>query len=193
MANALFAASAFDLARGELDTAATVPTNQETAPVLGMLALTRALVAAAENRPGDVDAPLDTADELAEYTGEAPGPHSFGFGPTNVGLWRMSLALEVGEPDRAVSVAQGIEPERHPFATRQAAYWIDYGRALAQLAGSRDQAVSALRTAERLFPTRVYRNPFAREAVADLIRRARKGSGGMELRGLAYRMGITQN
>lgn len=101
----------------------------------------------------------------------------------------MALALESGEPYRAASIAAGVNPERHPFRTRQAAYW-DYGRTLSQLRGRRDEAIVAFRTAERIFPTRVYRNPFAREAVAELTARARRDALGRELRGLAYRMGL---
>lgn len=74
--------------------------------------------------------------------------------------------------------------------TCQAAYWTDFGRATARLPGRRENAVRALLTAEELFPVRMYRNPFARETVADLLGRARRDAGGRELRGLAYRMGV---
>lgn len=192
-ANALLAAGAFDLAQAELDAMTLPPTKPDTAGLVGMITMTRALVAAADSRPADVAAPMEAAAELAEGAGE-PGEDNdylgFGFGPTNVGLWNMALALEADEPDRAVSLAEGVHPERHPFATRQAAYWIDYGRALANLPRRRGDAIVALRTAERIFPTRVYRNPFARETVTELLGRTRREAGGRELRGLAYRMGI---
>lgn len=191
--NALLAAGAFDLAQAELDAVALPPTKPETAGLVGMITMTRALVAAADSRPADVAAPMEAAAELAEVAGE-PGEGNdhlgFGFGPTNVGLWNMALALEASEADRAVSIAEGVYPERRTFATRQAAYWIDYGRALASLPRRRGDAIVALRTAERIFPTRVYRNPFARETVTELLGRARREAGGRELRGLAYRMGI---
>jgi hypothetical protein len=51
----------------------------------GMLAFTRSLLAAAEGNTDDVTAPLATAAELAERTGEA-NAYWFGFGPTNVGV-----------------------------------------------------------------------------------------------------------
>lgn len=70
---------------------------------------------------------------------------------------------------------------------------MDYGRALARMPDHRDEAVQALRTAEDLLPVRLLRSPFARETVAELLHRARKDAGGRELRGLAYRMGVTQN
>jgi hypothetical protein len=44
--------------------------------------------------------------------------------------------------------------------------------------------------AEQLAPQRVHTDVFTREAVSDLLRRARRDAIGRELRGLAYRMGI---
>jgi hypothetical protein len=61
---------AFDLASRELD-ATTVPTDtNEGVQLDGMLALSRSLVAAADNRPAEVAASLGHAAELAERTGQ---------------------------------------------------------------------------------------------------------------------------
>jgi hypothetical protein len=192
-ANALLASGAFDLADAELESLTLPPTTIDTAGMIGMVTMTRSLIAAADNRPGDVAAPMQTAKELATDFGEPDDNRDrlgFGFGPTNVGLWEMALALEAGEPDRAASVAQTIQPERHPFKTRQSAYWMDYGRALARLPRRSDDAVWALRKAEQLFPVRVQRNPFARDVLAELVARSRRDAVGRELRGMAYRAGL---
>ena len=151
-----------------------------------------ALVAAADNRTGDAVAAMETAADLAVRFGETgEDPLGFAFGPTDVGLYRMTTALEAGEPDRAVSVAQTIQPQRHPFKTRQSAYWMDYGRALARVPRRGDDAVMALRKAERLFPIQVQRNPFVREALGELLTRTRRDSpAGRELRRMAYRAGL---
>jgi len=91
-------------ARPELDSV-TIPTDTtEGLQLDGMLALSRALVAAADKRPDDVEAPLDHATEVAERTGQADA-FRLGFGPVNVGLWRMASALKADEPDAAVRVA----------------------------------------------------------------------------------------
>ncbi|MGH4015257.1 MAG: hypothetical protein ACRDSL_15305 [Pseudonocardiaceae bacterium] len=66
-------------------------------------------------------------------------------------------ALQAGDPDHAVSIAQDVHPERHPFLFGQAQYWVHYGEALARLRGRADDAVRALRTAEDIFPTKVRR------------------------------------
>jgi hypothetical protein len=154
--------------------------------------LSRSLAAAAASRPAEVDAALDQASELAERTGQG-NAYWMGFGPTNVGLWRMAVALESGDHEQAATVAESIHPDQHPSTERRATYWLDYGRALAGMRGKADDAIRALRTAETLHPTRVRRNPFARETVAELTRRARRDAGGRELRGMAYRMGILES
>lgn len=102
----------------------------------------------------------------------------------------MWIALEADEPDRAVNIAQNVQPERHPLPVNRAHYWTYYGRALAQLRNHRDDAVSALRTAEDVFPTKVRRDPLVREVVATLLPGAGRDAVGMEIRGLAHRVGL---
>jgi hypothetical protein len=154
-----------------------------------MLALCRSLVVAADKRPADVNAALDYAGELAERTGEG-NAYGLGFGPTNVGLWRMTAALEARDYEQAVSAAEGINPAVHPNRSRQAAYWLDYGRALARLRGRQDDVVMASRCSEMLFPLHAPRNLFVREVLGELLIRSRRDAFGQELRGMAYRAGL---
>ncbi|MGH3673920.1 MAG: helix-turn-helix domain-containing protein [Pseudonocardiaceae bacterium] len=185
----MLAAGDFDLARAELDSV-SVPTNSpETMQLAGMLALCRSLVAAASRCPADVDAALDHAGELAVRTGEG-NAYSLGFGPTNVALWRLAAALEAGEYERGAALAEGVNPQVHPNRSRQAAYWIDYGRALARIRGRQDQAVLALRRAEEVSPLHTLRNPFVRDVLAELLARSKRDAVGRELRGMAYRAGL---
>jgi hypothetical protein len=100
------------------------------------------------------------------------------------------LALEAGEPDRAVSLAEGLHPERNPFPTNRTYYWVGYGGALAQLRGRHDDAVRALRRAETLYPLRVQRDPFVRDTLAVLLRHSRRDAVSQELRGMARRAGL---
>jgi hypothetical protein len=158
----MLSAGEFDLAQAELDSV-TVPTNSpESMQLAGMLALSQSLVAVADKRPGDADAPLEHAAELAERTGEG-NAYGMGFGPTNAGFWRLHVTLEAGDHGRAAAIAEGLRPEIHPFRDCQAMYWVDYGRALARVRGRHDDAVTALLRAEKISPRRVHRNPLARE------------------------------
>ncbi len=189
----MLAAGDFDLARAELDSVTVPTTTSESMQLEGMLALCQSLVAAADKRPADVSAALDYAGELAQRTGEG-NAYWLGFGPTNVGLWHMAAALEVRDYERAASIAERLNPQVHPNRSRQAAYWLDYGRALARLRGRQDDAVIALRRSETLSPLHMLRNPFVPDVLAELLarrsRRARRDAIGLELRGMAYRVGL---
>jgi transcriptional regulator with XRE-family HTH domain len=186
----LLAAGDFELARAELDSVAVPTTTPESMQLEGMLALCRSLVAAADKRPADVNAALDYAGELAERTGEG-NAYWLGFGPTNVGLWRMTAALEARDYEQVAAVAEKVNPRVHPNRSRQAAYWIDYGRALTRLRGHQDDAVIALRRAETISPLHTPRNLFVREVLGELLARSRRDAVGRELRGMAYRAGLS--
>ncbi|MGH3701641.1 MAG: helix-turn-helix domain-containing protein [Pseudonocardiaceae bacterium] len=188
--NGLIASGDFDLARMELDRLDLRPTNPETEQLAGALAVTRSLLAAAQKNMSQIDGPLDMAAELAERTGER-NAYYLGFGPASVGVWRMSVALENGDPSRAAAVAETIRPESLATLPRRATYWTDYGRALARVRGRDDEAVIAFRRAEKISPGKVLRNPFARDLIGELVaRRPRRDAVGRELRGMAYRAGL---
>jgi hypothetical protein len=189
---ALVGSGMFDLAQAELDSLTLPATTPDTAGLVGSLAITQAYVASVSKRFSDVAAPMETAAELAQRFGEATGDDAFGFafGPTDVGLYNMSLSLESGDPDQALSIAEGMHPERHPHSSRRAAYWVDCGRALARLRGRRDDAVMALRRAEAISPHHVHRNPLVRDVLGELVSRARHDAVGQELRSMAYRAGL---
>ncbi|CAN5275988.1 hypothetical protein BH18ACT9_BH18ACT9_20710 [soil metagenome] len=126
------AAGAFDLAQEDIAAVDVPATSPESMQLAGMLALSHSLVAAADSRPANVEAALEHAAELAARTGEGTA-YGLGFGPTNVGLWRMEAVLEIGDYDRAAALAENLNPDAHPYRSRQSAYWRDYGRALSQL------------------------------------------------------------
>lgn len=185
----MLAAGAFELAREDL-AAIDVPTSTpESAQLAGMLALSHSLVAVADSRRADADAAVEHAAELARYTGEGTA-YGLGFGPTNVGLWRMESVLEAGDHELVTALARELNPEAHPYLSRRSSYWRDYGRALARVKGRHDDAVVAFRRAEWIHPHRVQRDPFAREVLSELLMRSPRGAVGRELRGMAYRAGL---
>lgn len=111
----LLAAGAFDLAAEQLDaaSAAVSTATSQGVQLSGMLAFTTSLLAAARRDRAGVAAPLELAAELAARTGEA-NAWWFGFGPTNVGVWQMAVALEAGDHARAAAVAEGARPACDP-------------------------------------------------------------------------------
>jgi ATP/maltotriose-dependent transcriptional regulator MalT len=185
----LVMAGAVDLAHAELDAVGVPTTTPESTQLAGMLAVCQAFLAMAENRPGDVDAPLQLAAELAERTGEV-NAYGLGFGPQEVGQWRARTAMEVADHEEAARVAESLTVQTHPLRSRQADYWVTYGRALARLRGRRDDAVVALRQAELILPHYVQRDPLVRDVLAEMLTHSRRDVVGRELRGMAYRAGL---
>ena len=192
VAETLLASGAFELAQTELDSLILPPTTAATASLVGTLTAVHSRAAALNGRPNEAAAAMDTAADIAGRFGELGETDSLGFefGPTWVGFRRVRRALDAGEPDRAVSIAEGLHPEQHPAPYGHAFHWVGYGRALAQLRGRRDDAVRALRRAETMNPVRVRRNPLVRDTIAVLLPGARRDAVGQQLRDMASRAGL---
>ncbi len=157
----------------------------------GMLHLSAALAAGAQADHDTAATHLDEASTLATRMDTEVGTWAhLWFGPTNVGIWRTSVAIELGEYGNAVQVAKAVHPELLPGTLRQAQFWAEFGRALVAEKKTRQKGVHVLLHAEQLAPQWVRNHVFVREVVADLLRQARRGAGGRELRGLAWRMGV---
>lgn len=168
------------------------PTTADTAGLVALLAANHAIAALLDGRPEDTAAPMDAAAELAQRFGAAGEPDSLGvlYSPTTSAIDRMYLALEADEPDQAISVAQGVDPRRHPFPVNQAYYWIHSGRALSRLPGRGDDAVRALRTAESIQPTATLRHQSVREVIGEMLTVGSARTMRLELRAMAYRAGV---
>jgi hypothetical protein len=192
VADTLLASGEFELAKTALDSLALPSTTAATAGLVGVLTTSHAAAAELTGRPSDAAAAMGAAADLAIRFGELgeTDPMGFEFGPTNVGFRQVRLALEAGEADRAVSIAERLHPEQNPFPCNRVYHWVGYGRGLARLRGRHDDAVRALRRAETIYPLRVQRDPFVREVLGELVSRSRRDAVDRELRGMAYRVGL---
>jgi DNA-binding XRE family transcriptional regulator len=138
----------------------------EAMSMWGALTLQRAVTAA---RLGDAQAAyefLDRARPVAERVGPGRNDYNTEFGPANVALYEIAVAVELGDAGRALRVASaldasGLSPER------RARMLIDVARAHAQRRQVAD-AVAALAEAERLTPEQVHAHALVRQVVADL-------------------------
>lgn len=168
----------------------TVPTNTpESMQLAGFVALRQSRIAAIDNRPGDADAALEHAGELAARIGEG-NAYGLGFGPVNAGVFRIFGAVDAQDYEQAVNVAESLSPEMHANRCQRANYWIFYGRAPARVR-RRDDAVLALRRAELISLHHAERNPFVRDVLGELLTPTRRNSpAGRELRRMAYRAGL---
>jgi transcriptional regulator with XRE-family HTH domain len=157
----------------------------------GMLHLSAALAAGAQADHDTVAIHLQEASALAARMDTEVGTWAdMFFGPTNVTIWKSSIAFELGELGQVLEAAKTAHPELLPSNNLQAEFWAEVGRVLAAEKKTRDKAVSVLVHAEQLAPQRIRSDVFVREVVADLLCRSRHDAGGRELRALAWRMGI---
>jgi transcriptional regulator with XRE-family HTH domain len=157
----------------------------------GMLHLSAAFAAGAQADRDTVNTHLAEASVLAARMDTEVGSWAdLFFGPTNVGIWRTSIASELGEDSRVLEAAKTTHPELLPSHNLQAEFWTEVGRALAAENKTRNKAVGVLVHAEQLAPQRIRHDVLVREVVADLLLQARDDASGRELRRLAWRMGI---
>ncbi|SDP80611.1 Transcriptional regulator, contains XRE-family HTH domain [Lentzea jiangxiensis] len=158
--------------------------------VQGLAHLTAALACASR---GDADAAqthLAEATALADRIEPDVSPWmQTNFGRTNVGIWKVSIGLELGAGAKVREIGSTVRPAG-VSKSRQAQFWIDVGRGLLTERKHRDQGLAALLEAEKLAPQKVRNNVFVRESVAGLLAQARREAGGRDLRGLAYRVGV---
>ena len=138
----------------------------------GVVSLTGAcalLLAVLEGRRGHADEArqhLVVAATLAKRLGGDRNDHGTEFGPTNVALHRVAVAVELGNAAEALDLAAGVDasvlsPER------QARFLVDVARAHAQRRAV-PAAVAALLEAERIAPAEVTESRRVRQLLGDL-------------------------
>ena len=156
---------------------------------VGLLHLAAAMNAARAGYADRAHNHLAAAEELGARTGErnALGQH---FGPANLGVWRISIGVELGDGAAAYDRAsRGIDPATLASADRVAMMRADSARALAQEDGRRDdEAIRLLDSADRTAPARVRQDPVMRELLSTLGNRTRRRS--WELASLRNRFGL---
>jgi transcriptional regulator with XRE-family HTH domain len=165
----------------------------EVRQMLGQLHLSASMACTVDGRPDEARAHLAEAAREAEALGDPDDGAGFNFmcfGPTNVALWSMWVAVESGEHGRAIEAARKVRPDNLRVANRHQGYWMTLGRALAH-DGRRDrEALAAFIRAERAAPAAFAMKPLAHDAVVSMVNRARRRSVSDDLRVLARRIGI---
>jgi hypothetical protein len=153
----------------------------------GAFHLVLAIAAARDNDRVQTHEHLRLAQEIAGRIGEDRDDFDTEFGPTNVALHSVGVAVELGDAGEALALSRNIEPERLS-PERQARYLLD----LAQAHAMRRQIGEALRCleqAERLTPKQTQSHRVARAAARDLIQLS-GARPNPELRQLAERFGV---
>jgi tetratricopeptide (TPR) repeat protein len=151
----------------------------------GALTLQRAVVAARLNDPDTAYHHLESARQIADRLGEGRNDYDTEFGPANVGVHEIAVAVDLGDAGRALRVA-GTVNTAGLSAERQARMLIDLARAHTQRRQVRD-AIAALREAEDITPEQVRGHEVVRQLVSDLL--TMQDPPASELRDLAGRLG----
>jgi len=154
----------------------------------GALTLQRAVTASRLNYPDTAYHHLEQARQIAARLGEGRNDYNTEFGPANVSLYEIAVAVELGDAGHAMRTAATVDTTGLS-AERRARMLIDVARAHVQRRQVHE-AVTALRQAEDITPEQVRTHDLVRQIVSDLLTMQDPPSS--ELRGLAGRVGATK-
>jgi transcriptional regulator with XRE-family HTH domain len=141
--------------------------DPQAMPLWGGLTLQRAVIASRTNDPDTAYGELERAGRIAQRLGEGGGEFNTEFGPANVRLHEIAVAVELGDAGRALHAAAAVDTSGLS-AERQARMLIDVARAHAQRRQVRE-AVAALVQAEAITPEQVRGHKLVRQLVSDLL------------------------
>ena len=164
------------------------PLTPSSVSVLGALLLRGSLASARDDDRDTANELLSEADVLASRLGRDANERWTAFGPTNVLLHRVSVAVSLGDAGRAIGCAQRVPLDKVGVAERRACLFVDVARALTQW-GKPERAYQALLAAEQTAPEEIATRPSVRQLVVDLIR-ITPASLYPDLRELANRIGV---
>jgi hypothetical protein len=99
----------------------------ELLAVFGGLHLLGAAEAARQDADGEVERLLEVADRVAARTDET-NHFRMAFGPTNVALHRLSIAVERGRTGQALDLAETVTVGRAPSVERRLTFHLDTAR-----------------------------------------------------------------
>jgi transcriptional regulator with XRE-family HTH domain len=156
--------------------------------LLGGLTLQRAVIASRVNDPDAAYSYLERAAQVATRVGEGRNDYNTEFGPANVTLYEIAVAVELGDAGRALRAAATVDTTALS-AERRARMLIDVARAHAQRRQV-GEAVAALREAEQITPEQVRGHELVRQLVSDLL--TMRDPPSSELRELAERVGAAK-
>jgi transcriptional regulator with XRE-family HTH domain len=144
-----------------------------TLSVWGNLHLKSGLAAARAGRRQECYAHLDEARETARRIGTDRDDYRLFFGPTNVEIWSVGLAVEMCDGTEAVKRAEGVHFPAGTPRERVGHHHIDTARAWL-LHGNRERALASLVTARHTAPQQTRYHPMVHETVRVLARQDRR-------------------
>ncbi|SBW27082.1 hypothetical protein FDG2_5148 [Candidatus Protofrankia californiensis] len=156
--------------------------------VYGALLLRGAVAAAQADDRGGAGALLEEAAEAARHVRGDGNERWTAFGPTNVALHRVHVAVVLGDAGTALAHARMINPETVVVIERRAALFLDIARAHSQR-GSYSQAVEAIAAAERTAPEELAGRPASHRLIRHVLA-STGGSAKQTMHEVAARVGV---
>lgn len=141
----------------------------------GMLHLKSGLAAARGGQRDVADAHLAEAEDRAAHVREGADHQALAFGPENVSIWGVGLAVERLDGTTAVSRATNMAPLTNSPAERVCHHWIDVARGYL-LHGDRERSLLSLQRARAAGPQQARHHPQVKETVRVLAERDRRRS-----------------
>ncbi|MGW2837163.1 helix-turn-helix domain-containing protein [Streptomyces sp. NPDC001493] len=139
----------------------------EALSVIGALHLALALIHARAGDRTRARGETQRAREVAARLGEDRNDFNLEFGPTNVEIQAVSIAVELGDAGEAIEVGSELDTSTLSLE-RRARLKMDLGRAFAQRRQV-GESLGALLDAEGLSPDLIHTHVAAREAIRDLL------------------------
>jgi transcriptional regulator with XRE-family HTH domain len=155
--------------------------------VWGWLNLQAALSKARASDPERAWEHYAAAERAAAELGTDRDDFRLSFGPTNVAIWGVGLAVEMYDGPAAVARSENVRLTTELPKARAGHHYMDLARGH-YYNGDNRGALDALLTARRITPQQIGYNPMARETVYALAQAERRSSE--SLRSLATWMGV---
>ncbi|HET9895193.1 MAG TPA: XRE family transcriptional regulator [Streptosporangiaceae bacterium] len=136
--------------------------------VYGALLLRGAIAAAQDNDRSTAHELLDEADAAGQRLGTDANLRWTAFGPVNVSLHRVYIAVTLGDAGTAIDTARRINLDQVTVTERKASFLIDTARAFLQC-GKHENSYLTLRAAHDIAPEEITGRPAVRQLARDLI------------------------
>jgi hypothetical protein len=156
--------------------------------VLGTVHLRTAIMAARGGRISPAWDAISRAREISRRIGRETRDYGLLFGPANVAIHEVAVAVELGDADEAIRRGASLELPATLSRERSSHHYIDLSRAWLWQ-GDHAKALACVTRAEHLAPQRTRYHPMARETVTRLLDIQRRMPE--PLRSIAARMGLS--
>ncbi|PSK82253.1 hypothetical protein CLV63_14323 [Murinocardiopsis flavida] len=151
------------------------PHDENSIALSGAAHLRGAILAARARDKPRADEHIQEATRLGGMIGHESTAYDTNFGPGNVEIHRVAVALETGDPGRAARLGSQIHIPSDVKATRIGHHWQDVARAWT-LSGDHSAALKALNRARHAAPQQTRYHPHVHETIHAIAAAQRRKS-----------------